>query len=207
MKPQKLPPKVVENLILIHAVIFLVLFLSGGICRGADYSQEAKKSGFLGLKVDYIHFTDNILEDNDIEKGGYLALETNGRILPNLYLGGEIGVTIINGSYDDTDTKLTFVPVEMNMKYRFELLPRFNLDVGVGVARCFYDIEIAAETNKDGKDSDKNSVWGAQTSVDLNTQFGWFYIGANAKYQITQEITDDINLNNYRVGVQFGIAF
>jgi hypothetical protein len=207
MVTQTLPRKVIENLIIMQVLIFLNILLWGGVCRGADYSQEISESGYIGLKVDYIHFTDSILEDNDIEKGDYLALETNGMILPNLYLGGEIGVTIIDGSYKDIDTELTFVPVEIHVRYRFDLSSRFNLDVGVGVAHCFYDIEIAAETNKDGDDSDKNSVWGAQASVDLNTQFGWFYIGANAKYQITEDIVDDINLNSYRVGAQFGIAF
>lgn len=207
MVTQAFPRKVIENLIIMQVLIFLIILLWDGVCQGADYRQKDWESGFIGLKIDYIHFSDSILEDNDIEEGGYLALETNGRIFPRFYLGGEIGFSYIDSSYDDTDTKLTFVPVEIHMRYRFELSRRFNLDIGAGVARCFYNVEIAAETTEDGEDSDKSSVWGAQASVDLNSKFDWFYIGANAKYQITEDITDDINLNNYRVGVQFGIAF
>jgi len=204
---QILPRKVIENLIIMQVVIFLILLLTGGVCHSADYNQDVPESPYFGLKIDYVHFDDSVLEDNDIEKGGYLALETYGRILPHFYLGGEIGVAYTDGSYKSTDTELTFVPVEINVRYRFDLSPRFNLDIGIGGSHCFYKVEIAAETNKDGDDSDKSSVWGAQTFVDLNAEFGWFYLGVNAKYQITEDVIDGINLNNYRAGAQFGITF
>jgi len=202
-----LPQKVIENSLVTPVVIILILLVTGGVCRGADYNRDVPEAGYFGLKVDYIHFTDSVMEDNDIEEGGYLALETYGMILPQFYLGGEIGVAYTDGSYKSTDTELTFVPVEINVRYQFDLLPPFNLDIGIGGSLCFYNMEIAAGTITGGDDSDKSSAWGGQAFVDLNAEFEWFYIGANAKYQITEEITNDINLNNYRVGAQFGIAF
>lgn len=207
MIPRTLPRKVIANLIIMQVVIFLILFSSGGVSRGADYNQDVRGSAHFGLKIDYIHFTDDVLEDNDIEEGGYLALETYGMVLPNLYFGGEIGVSHIDGSYNSLDTELTFVPVEIYVKYRFDLSPRFNFDIGIGGSHCFYKVEIAAETTEDGDDSDKSSVWGGQAFVDLNAEFDWFFIGVNAKYQITEDFIGGIDLNNYRAGAQFGITF
>ena len=207
MTRQILPRKVIENLIIMQIVIFLILLLSGGVCRGDDYNQDVRGSGYFGIKIDYIHFTDSVLEDNNIENGGYLALETYGMILPQFFLGGEIGFSYIDDTYNDVDTELIFVPVEINVKYRFDLSPRFNLDVGIGGSHIFYKVEIAAETSENNDKDYKSSVWGGQAFVDLNAEFGWFYIGANAKYQITEDINDGVDLDNYRAGAQFGIIF
>jgi hypothetical protein len=44
--------------------------------------------------------------------------------------------------------------------------------------------------------------------MDLTYRINWFSIGLNAKYQATEDFNDeDLDLNDFRVGVQMGIMF
>ena len=59
--------------------------------------------GNLALKVDFISFTENDLEDADA--GLYLGIEGYPRVLPSLYLGLEAGY-----ANPDDDVELAYVP-------------------------------------------------------------------------------------------------
>jgi hypothetical protein len=174
--------------------------------------------GNLALKVDYIAFTEDDLEDLDVDSGLYLGIEGYGEITPNLYLGLEVGWTNPDGEVYDVDTELTYVPVELNLKYATEVSPQFVIDFGAGVSYNYAKIELDAatgtfediETGEELGSSVDESEWlfGGQFFVDLNYTFDQFFLGINGKYQLTEEGDDlPVNFNNWRIGGQIGFFF
>lgn len=164
--------------------------------------------GNVALKVGYIQFTDSDLKDMDVHKGLYLGLEGYAQIMPNFYLGMEVGYTKPKGTVDlegeKVDIELTFVPIELNMKYAAKVSPDFVIDIGAGPS--YNHIKAEAEA---GKMEDKESKWrlGGQIFVDANyVTAGGFFVGINTKYQITEK-WEDTAFSNWRVGGQLGWAF
>jgi hypothetical protein len=166
--------------------------------------------GNLALKVDYIAFTEDDLEDLDVDSGLYLGIEGYGEITPNLYLGLEVGYAFCqSGDFIDLDlfdTKLdvdlTYVPVEVNLKYAAELSPQFIIDVGAGVSYNYAKIDVEHYGDED------EWLFGGQFFVDLNYTFDAFFLGINAKYQLTEEGDDlETNFDNWRIGGQIGFFF
>ena len=175
--------------------------------------------GNLALKVDYIAFTENDLEDLDVDSGLYLGIEGYGEITPNLYLGLEVGWTNPDGDFHDiADTELTYMPVELNLKYAVEVSPQFIIDFGAGVSYNYAKIEADTavgtfediETGEELGSSVDESEWlfGGQFFVDLNYTFDQFFLGINGKYQLTEEGDDlPVNFDNWRIGGQIGFFF
>jgi hypothetical protein len=184
-------------------------------------AQENQKKaplgvGNLALKVDYISFTEDDIEDADIDSGLYLGIEGYGEIVPNLYLGAEVGWANPDGDvYGILDTELTYIPVEVNLKYAAELSPQFIIDVGAGVsynyAKVEFDLDLGdLEEYFDEPTSWDESEWlfGGQFFVDLNYTFDQFFLGINGKYQITEEGDDfEVSFDNWRIGGQIGFFF
>jgi hypothetical protein len=181
--------------------------------------------GNLALKVDYIAFTEDDLEDLDVDSGLYLGIEGYGEITPNLYLGLEVGYAFCQSGdfFDldlnrDLDVDLTYVPVEVNLKYAAEVSPQFVIDFGAGVSYNYAKIELDAatgtfediETGEELGSSVDESEWlfGGQFFVDLNYTFDKFFLGINGKYQLTEEGDDlPVKFNNWRIGGQIGFFF
>jgi hypothetical protein len=47
-----------------------------------------------------------------------------------------------------------------------------------------------------------------QVFADLTYKMQWFFVGVNAKYQVTGDFQDEgIDLSNYRLSVQLGAVF
>ena len=100
---------------------FMLLCLIGAfVMTSAVVSAQEKAPlgvGNLALKVDYISFTENDLEDLDVDSGLYLGIEGFGEVTPNLYLGLEVGYAFIqSGDFFDLfdtelDVDLTYIPV------------------------------------------------------------------------------------------------
>lgn len=165
--------------------------------------------GNLALKVDYIAFTENDLEDADIDSGLYLGIEGFGEVTPNLYLGLEVGYAVnVEGEFDieffsdEPDVDLTYIPVEVNLKYAAEVSPHFIIDFGAGVSYNYAEIEV------EGYDDEDEWLLGGQFFVDLNYTFDAFFLGINGKYQITEEGDDlDVSFDNWRIGGQIGFFF
>jgi outer membrane protein W len=177
--------------------------------------------GNIALKVDYINFTEsvevkNIDLDLDLDKGIYIGLEGYYAIYPNLYLGLEAGWAgtsndddaEIDGEKRNVDIDLTFVPVELNLKYVFELDPNWNIGVGAGISYNYFKIEF---NNID--ESADDWVFGGQIFADVNYKMSkeWF-IGINAKYQFTDDLEFDnvdtsTSADNFRIGAQIGYMF
>jgi|APFre7841882630_1041343.scaffolds.fasta_scaffold101418_1 hypothetical protein len=162
-------------------------------------------NGNFAVKLNYIAFTDSHFSEGDNENvGSYLGLEGYGKITPNVYLGGEIG-TATNINFGGEE--ISFVPLELNVKYAKEAARDFVVDFGAGLSYSSVKIQntplfgVAQESRSDW-------VWGGQVFADLTYKIQRFCIGVNGKYQITQDFNNEnIDLSNYRLGVQLGMVF
>lgn len=165
--------------------------------------------GNMAIKLDHISFTDDVLENSDVDSGLYVGIEGFGEISPNLYLGVEVGYANIDGSINvwgiPVDTEVTFIPVELNFKYVLEAAPRLVIDFGAGVS--FNYVEEKASALGVSADED-DLLFGGQFFMDLSYTVNEFFLGVNGKYQITEEFKDwDYDYNNWRIGGQVGLMF
>jgi len=197
--------KNMKRLVLFFLVTVFVVTSSIGL------AAETAPLGYgnLALKVDRIWFTEDEFDDFDLESGWYVGLEGFSEVSPGLYAGLEVGWASSDGGVAvidiDVDTELTYVPVELNVKYALEVAPMFIIDWGVGVSYNYADIELKAAGKSD---SDDEWLFGGQFFVDLNYIFDQFFLSINGKYQITEEGDDvDVSFDNWRIGGQIGIFF
>jgi hypothetical protein len=182
--------------------------------------------GNIAVKFDYINFTDSVLKDADVDSGFYIGIEGYVQIVPNLYLGAEAGYTNPDGNLDEdvyvpyvgivhahADTEVTFVPIELNLKYAIEAAPNFVIDIGAGGSYNYVKVEANVTASALGvsapilSGSNDDWLWGGQFFADLNYTINQFFIGVNGKYQLTEDFKDSYDYNNWRVGGQIGIRF
>jgi hypothetical protein len=166
-------------------------------------------NGNFAVKLDYIAFTDDHFDEASNEDDGlYLGLEGYGEITPNWYLGGEVGTAVNIEIFGGEE--ITFVPIELNLKYAKEAARNFVVDFGAGLSYCYteltyVDFSFLRETTREERD---DWLFGGQVFVDLTYKIRWFSIGVNGKYQITEDFKDEgVDLSNYRLGVQLGFVF
>jgi len=172
--------------------------------------------GNVALKIDYINFTEDAFDEIDLENGVYVGLEGYYAIYPNLYLGLEAGWAgssndddiDIGGDTINVDIDVTFIPVELNLKYAVALSPDWVWDIGAGVSYSYFKIE-ANDIDEDADDW----LFGGQVFTDINYKLSkdWF-IGINAKYQFTDDLEFDnidteTSADNFRVGAHVGMMF
>jgi hypothetical protein len=192
--------KVMKRLFLIS--ICIVFFMTSTALHAQEKAPLG--NGNFAVKLDYIVFTnDHFDEAFNQDDGLYIGLEGYGKIFPNLYLGGEVGQGI---NIDVLGEDITFVPIELNIKYAIETASNFVIDFGAGVSYIYVELRDQGPFGS-GRDED-DWLLGGQFFGDLTYKIKWFSIGVNAKYQITQDFRDeDFDLNNLRVGAQIGIMF
>ncbi len=158
--------------------------------------------GNIAVKLDYINFTDDNWGDAD-DEGLYIGLEGYGEIMPNIYLGGELGT---GANVEIAGDEITFVPIELNLKYAIETIPKVVIDFGAGVSYNYAEVSIERLFLPDIEEDDW--LYGGQIFADLAYKIGMFFIGVNGKYQVTEDFKDeDFNFNNWRFGVQIGMMF
>jgi outer membrane protein W len=203
--------------IFLLSLLLVFVFASTTLYAAEKY---ALGMGNIALKVDYINFTEDVFDNIDLDNGIYLGLEGYYTIYPNLYLGLEAGWAgtqndgdiDIGGENLNVDIDVTFVPVELNLKYVFELDPNWSIGVGAGISYNYFKIEA---NNID--ESVDDWVFGGQVFADINYKMSkeWF-IGINAKYQFTddlefevrdQDINTKTSADNFRVGAHIGYMF
>jgi hypothetical protein len=200
--------------------LFLVLLIVSFIILSTTAFAAEKAplgAGNLALKVDYINFTDSDMDHLDVDSGLYVGLEAYSHLAdaaPNFYIGMEVGYASsdgdINVSGRNRDTEMTFVPIELNLKYAMNAAPNLAIDIGAGASMNYAQIEGSRASGTTGDIDDW--LWGGQIFADLNYKFNQFFIGINAKYQITEnfDISDtetDVSFRNWRFGGQIGIVF
>jgi hypothetical protein len=198
----------------LFSLIVALLFVSSAV-YAADRGPSRAPLGFgnFALKVDYIDFTESELKDLDVDTAVYVGIEGYTLIAPNLYLGIEVGYANPDGGargFDyDIDTDVTFAPSELNLKYAANASPNLVIDFGAGISTTYVEIEQTITT----PDfiifaSDSDWLFGGQFFVDLIYTVNQFFLGVNAKYQLTEDFEDaDVNFSNWRIGGQVGIRF
>jgi len=159
-------------------------------------------NGNIAVKLDYIAFTDNHWSGQG-DDGLYVGLEGYGEIIPNLYIGGEIG-NGVNVSILGDD--INFVPIELNLKYAIEVAPNLVIDFGAGASYNYTEISIQHLFSADTEEDDW--LFGGQIFADLTYKMKRFFMGINGKYQITEDFkNENFDFNNWRLGVQIGMMF
>ena len=183
----------------------LMLLIAAFLCTASTvYAAEKAPLGVgnLAVKLDWIKFTDSVIKDADVDSGFYIGLEGYGMIVQNVYLGLEAGWTNPSGNYMGVDTDLTYVPIELNLKYAVPAAQSLAFDLGAGISYNY------AKEKASGFGSDNDWMFGGQFFVDLNYTIDQFFIGISGKYQITEDFKDfDYNYNNWRLGGQIGVMF
>jgi opacity protein-like surface antigen len=191
---------------LILACLVGVFVMASAVAYGAERAPLG--DGNLAIKVDYLEFTDDDLDDTDLDSGAYVALEGFFEVIQNLYLGGEVGYVKTEDTVNDifgvdVDLDLTYVPVELNLKYAIELAPQFVFDLGGGISYNYAKVEASAWGVSE---DDDEWLFGGQFFVDLDYTLNSVFFGINAKYQMTEE-WDGTPFDNWRIGGQVGIMF
>jgi outer membrane protein W len=199
--------------ILLLSLMVLFVFASTSVYAAEKYALGMSN---IALKVDYINFTQDAFDNIDLENGVYVGLEGYYAIYPNLYLGLEAGWAgsendgdlHIDGEKVNVDIDVTFIPVELNLKYAVELDPNWSIGFGAGISYSYFEIEA----NKLDESAD-DWVFGGQVFADVNYKLSkeWF-LGINAKYQFTDDLEFDnydtsTSADNFRVGAQVGYMF
>ena len=199
--------------ILLLSLLVVFVFASTSVYAAEKYALGMSN---VALKIDYLNFTDDVFENIELENALYVGLEGYYAVYPNLYLGMEAGWagSKNDGSIDfqdehfDVDIDVTFIPVELNLKYAVALSPDWVWDIGAGVSYSYFKIE-ANEIDEDVDDW----LFGGQVFTDINYKLSkeWF-IGINAKYQFTDDLEFDnvdteTSADNFRVGAHVGMMF
>lgn len=176
-------------------------------CSAVHAQEKAPLgNGNFAVKFDYIVFTDDHFDEAGNEDDGlYIGLEGYGEITPNLYIGGEVGsafnIHLFGGE------EISFLPIELNLKYAKEAARNFVVDFGAGLSYSYVELEYRSFWGAAQEERD-DWLFGVQFFADLTYKIRWFSIGVNGKYQITEDFKDEgIDLNNWRLGVQLGIVF
>jgi hypothetical protein len=202
-------------------VILLSFCIVLMIATTSAYAADRYALGMsnVALKVDYFSFTDDIFDNIDLDNGIYVGLESSYALMPNLYLAVEAGWAGTSNDEDiivfrrrtNVDIDVTYVPVELNLKYAVEFAPRWVLGIGAGASYNYFNIDV----DIDGTSGDEDDwLWGGQAFADLTYKMGSWFFGVNGKYQFTEDIElgsddeeTDTNANNWRVGAQLGVMF
>jgi Outer membrane protein beta-barrel domain len=202
-----------KKIVLVLVAISFIAITS--VAYGAE--KVLLGNGNIALKMDYLHFTENALDDLDNADCFYIGLEAYNKITSNLYVGMEIGYATSDGSGNidsdsdrvKVDTELTYVPIELNLKYAIDITPRLVVDFGAGASYNYMKEDF---TGRGVSSPGDDWLWGGQLFAALNYKIDRFFIGINGKYQFTEDFEidshkTDVNANNWRIGGQVGIMF
>jgi len=182
-----------------------IVFVMTSAVLHAQEKRVPLGNGNFAVKLDYITFTDGNFDKRGTEDDGlYIGLEGYAKILPNLYLGGEVGAATNIEIFGD---EISFFPFELNSKYAIELVPNLAVDFGAGVSYSY--AKLREHSLFFGVRNERSDwLFGGQFFADLTYRIHWFSIGINTKYQITEGFrAEGTNLNNWRIGAQIGAVF
>jgi hypothetical protein len=175
----------------------------------------------LGLNLSYIRFSDDVADTSHTESGGYVGALGYVRLFHGLYVGAEVGkaenLTLFSGN------DVEFIPIELNAKYAFQAGSHLALGVGGGLSYSYVEIDEGKEWNlgcivnicpapepsgANGDELGDDWLLGGQLFAEMMFRMGWFSLGFNGKYQITEGFKgSDFTLDNWRVGMVTGIVF
>jgi hypothetical protein len=209
----------------VFAMVAVVALLAG-----SAQAEQRYPLGFgnFAVKVDYLRFTDSEMDDLGVANAPYIGAEFYFPVWnPNFYLGIESGYAWSSGDRTVTfftvgglpvdvkyDIDVDYVPIELNAKYVFEWCNTWTLAFGGGVSYNYFNLDASASIDGGNRGFAGDSDWlfGGQFFADLNYKMGPWFMGANIKYQITEDISfrgfdTDVSASNFRVGGQLGYMF
>jgi hypothetical protein len=210
---------------LILAVVLCFAVLSAPCVHAEMYGAD------VAVKVDYFHFSDSLMKNLNLENGVYVGIEAYKQLFcPNLYFGVAVGWAGTSGSVSDVvtgptflptsvtaDSSIDYIPIEFNVKYVIPISRCFNFAVGGGgsINHFSFDSDISAGNavgNAAVHVSDDDWVWGGQVFGEVNYKVNNWFIGIDAKYQLTQDLNlfgvdSQAGADNFRAGGRVGFLF
>ena len=180
----------------------------------------------FAVKVDYFHFTDSQIKNLNSQDGVYVGLEVYKQLFcPNLFFGIAIGWAGPSGNvsglvstdflpvYVSADTSIDYVPIEFNIKYVIPISKCFNVAFGAGGSLNYFSLSTNMLTSGVVlRSSDSDWVWGGQFFGEINYRVSNWFIGADIKYQLTEDlrlfgVDSQAGADNFRAGGRIGFTF
>jgi hypothetical protein len=206
---------------LLIPVVFLFAVLSSTCVQAQTYGDD------ISVKVDYFHFSDSQIKRLNASDGVYVGVEAYRQLFcPGLSFGLAIGWAGTSGSvagpvqnplflplFVSADSNIDYVPIEFNIKYVIPVSRCLNFAFGGGGSINYFS--ISSNTQFGGlavNASDSNWVWGGQVFGELNYRISNWFIGADVKYQLTQDLSlfgidTQAGADNFRAGGHIGFSF
>ena len=181
--------------------IFLLMLFALLPALSAQAAAAFMDQVTFGLKTGVIGFTSPAAEDLDVESGPYLGLEAFQRISERLHLGGELGYARSSGSIPLVKTELTYVPIELNLKYAGAVTPQVDFTLGSGVSYNYARFEADCL----GTCFAATEEWrpGLQLFGGVRFNAPPYLLGMEGKMQVSEEK----DLDNWRLTAQAGYRF
>jgi hypothetical protein len=202
--------------------VFLILLVFT-LVSSSVYAEKYQIGADVAVKVEYFRFMDDAFKDVGAQDAVFVGVEAYKQLfIPNLYFGLEAGWAGPSGGFDASgffnnqlvtfhiDTDVTYVPIELNAKYVFEINPCLFLDIGAGVSYNYTKLKASA---LGVSISDDDWLFGGQFFGELNYNINPnLFLGIGVKYQITDKIRllgidTETSADNLRVGAQLGYKF
>lgn len=171
----------------------------------AETENLSKKH--FALKMAELTFQSSLLEEEKIERGLYFGIEGALKISKRTFFTMEIGYLNSSGTNMwKVKNEIIFIPLELNLKHRFNIAKRLNFNIGYGLMDSYVKFK-----SKYDRELDRSA--GFQVFFDVNYNFKKSYIGITLKKQIMFSFGKEIHkreelgnsdYNNYRIGIIFG---
>ncbi len=214
-------------------VLFLLAVLSSTCAQAQTYGDD------ISVRVDYFHFSDSQIKRLNAADGVYVGVEAYRQLFcPSLFFGLAIGWAGTSGNVSGTvqnplflplfasaDSNIDYVPIEFNIKYVVPISRCLNFAFGGGGSINYFSISSNINVRPVGNGfrqgqiglqsanaSDSDWVWGGQVFGELNYRISNWFIGADVKYQLTQDlnlfgIDTQAGADNFRAGGHIGFSF
>ena len=184
-----------KRFLLLSMLVFSLVFAASTVS-----AETCPMGGGFAVKVDYFHFFDSAIKSSNAQDSVYVGGEYYHQFFfPNFLLGIEAGWAGPSGTFTDNslgfpisqDTDITYVPIELNMKYVMPLSPCFNFALGGGVSANYMNVDVTLTTpllpGVSVNGSDSQWLFGGQFFGELNYKYQCWEFGIDAKYQLTNE--------------------
>lgn len=209
---------------LLFSLIAVFILMMSTTALAAEVDKRAKGT----LKVDWLTFTDDFLDDTDSKEALYVGLDMRSPLTDYYDIGMEIGYVSFTrditgpaqisgrpGTFTGTwENDLLFIPVEVYISYSRDF-GNLVYTLGAGFSGTF--VKYGVDVNDLGVPFtyvDEESGWlkGAQAFFDLSYNGEVFFFGIDGKYHVVegQEYFNkwlDINFSNFRTGLHVGSYF
>jgi len=194
-----------KNAIINAVAVLMILGISFSV-----QAQEIYPLGYgnIAVKLDYFSLDDKVFQGAKEDGGISLGLEIYGQIVSGLYVGYELAWATQSADFpNNAKVEITYVPMELNLKYIFGFGRSFRWDIGGGLSYNYGEHKV---TSTGTPTPTKANDWmgGGQVFTNLNWVIRNTFIGIDLKYQITRDFKKtDFSFDNYRIGAHIGWMF